>query len=97
MKCRSFQSCFMIFKKIRILFLLLLTGCISNGFIRPDAPLCVVLSSGECSCTYKKEQYKTKCTAFIATDPDGYEAYQNYVAEIELRLKGCLRSPKLCK
>jgi hypothetical protein len=74
-----------------------ISSCVVNGMLRPDVPICTILTSGDCHCSYKEQDYKTKCTAFVATDPESYGKMQDYLDKTEKRLADCLRSPKLCK
>ena len=85
--------------KLTFLILILSISCVHDTRLnRPNIPLCVVLDSGSCYCSFEDQDYEVpKCSSYLSTDPDSYEKLEKYVDSIELRLLNCLNNPKKCK
>jgi hypothetical protein len=79
--------------------ILILSSCVRDQRLnRPNIPLCIVLETGSCFCSFNEQDYEVNdCSSYLATDPESYSSMEKYVDSLELRLLNCLNNPKKCK
>lgn len=71
-------------KTFAVLFmsLIALSGCVSNPK-RPDAPMCGHLGD----CINGSGEFQTDPRLLLCTDPIGYALYEDYIDQLELRIR----------
>ena len=73
-----------------------LSSCQGLPVNRPNGEICITGDSG-LVCTLDDRTYIRPASNDICTNPKDYGLMDEYVLEIEKRLKRCLASPKRCR